>query len=252
MPNLNSRNWVYLLLHVIVFVVGVLFVREKSAVASGVGASLIAAAIAGWVLFVWVMVNQEQARRLDVLARVGLVDVFTARSTRIKERYDERLSGARQSIDIMGFGLRQLREDYRNDFEAWAGRAHVRILLIDPEAPASAMSHATQRDREEGNPTGGIAADVREFLAQTAAVRARHPDRFQVRLYSALPSIDIFRVDDEVFWGPYLMKTQSRNTPTFLVARGGGLFDRLVEHFDALWNDDEFSHAPVGQAPAGP
>lgn len=246
MPKLTSRNWVYLLLHVIVFVVGVLFVREKSAVASGIGASLIAAAIAGWVLFVWVMVNQEQARRLDVLARLGLVDAFTARSTRIKDRYDDRLARARQSIDIMGFGLRQLREDYHNDFGSWAARAHVRILLIDPEAPDPGMSHSTQRDTEEGNAAGGIAADVREFLAQTADVRSQLPDRFQVRLYSALPSINIFRVDDELFWGPYLVKTQSRNTPTFLVSRGGGLFDRLIEHFDALWSDDSLSHPPPG------
>ncbi|MBI2710057.1 MAG: hypothetical protein HYX34_10230 [Actinobacteria bacterium] len=252
MPKLTSRNWIYLLLHVIVFVVGVLFVRERGAVASGVGASLIAAAIAGWVLFVWVMVNQEQARRLDVLAGLGLIDAFTARSSQIKQRYDDRLAGARQSIDIMGFGLRQLREDYLNDFSSWAARAHVRILLIDPDAPGPATTYATQRDTEEGNAVGGIASDVREFLAQTADVRQRLPEGFQVRLYSALPSINIFRVDDELFWGPYLVKTQSRNTPTFLVSRGGGLFDRLVEHFEALWNDPSLSHPPPAPAPADP
>lgn len=250
MPKLTSRNWIYLLLHVLMFVVGMLFVREKGAVASGIGSSLIAAAMAGWVLFVWVMVNQEQARRLDVLARLGLIDAFTARSTRIKDRYDERLSGARQSIDIMGFGLRQLREDYLKDFGAWASRAQVRILLIDPDAPDATVSYSTQRDIEEGNAAGGIASDVREFLAQTADVRKRLPEKFQVRLYTCLPSINIFRVDDELFWGPYLVRTQSRNTPTFLVNRGGGLFDRLVEHFDALWTDDRLSHPPPDEAPA--
>jgi hypothetical protein len=30
------------------------------------------------VLFVWVLVNQEQARRLEVLARFGLVDAVAA------------------------------------------------------------------------------------------------------------------------------------------------------------------------------
>ena len=249
--GITPRHAVYLLLHVVMFVVGVLFVREEGALAAGVGSSLIATAIAGWVLFVWVMLNQELGRRVEVLANLGLVDAFTARSTRIKEEYDRRVEGARQSIDVMGFGLRQLREDYVNDFERWASRARVRILLVDPDAPDPATAYSTQRDVEEGNASGAIAADVREFLQQTESIRARHPGRFEVRLYTALPSINIFRVDDELFWGPYLIETQSRNTPTFLVRRGGGLFDRLAEHFESLWSDDRWSHSPSATPAAG-
>lgn len=249
MGKLTPRHWVYLLLNVVVAVLGLLLIRTGNDVAGAVGASMVAAGIAGWVLFVWVLVNQEQARRLEVLARSGLVDAFPGRSTRIKEQYDRRLADARQVIDIMGFGLRQLREDYHNDFARWARHARVRILVIDPEAPAGALSHAAQRDIEENNPGGSIAQDVNEFLQQTANVRVEYPDRFQVRLYTALPSINVFRVDDELFWGPYLVGTQSRNTPTFLVGRGGALFDRITEHFDRLWSDDHFSHPPVTESP---
>lgn len=252
MPKLTSRHWVYLLLHVIVFMAGILFVQEAGAIASGIGASLIAAAIAGWVLFVWVLINQDQARRLDVLAKFGLVDAFPGRSTQIKDQYDRRLAGARQSIDVLGFGLRQLREDYHDEFASWAARARVRILLIDPQAPEPTRTYAMQRDAEEGNASGSISTDVQEFLDRTAAVRAQHPDRFQVRLYTALPSINVFRVDDELFWGPYLVRRQSRNTPTFLVRRGGGLFDRVIEHFESLWNDDQLSHRPREPLPPAP
>lgn len=244
MARLNPRQWIYLLLHVVVFMGGVLLVQQSGAVMSGVGASLIATAIAGWVLFVWVLVNQAQANRLEMVARIGLVDAYPGRSTRIKEQYDTRLAGARQSIDIMGFGLRQLREDYLNDFSGWATRAHVRILMVDPDAPAKDCGHSLQRDIEEGNPIGAIASEVREFLLQTTELRAQNPERFQIRLYQALPSINIFRVDDELFWGPYLIRTQSRNTPTFLVQRGGLLFERFTEHFDALWTDERFSREP--------
>ncbi len=218
--------------------------RQKGSVIPNVGISLIAAAVAGWVLFVWVMLNQEQARRLDTLIQLGFVDGFLARSTRIKDNYDTRLQRARQSIDILGFGLRQLREDYLSEFPAWVARATVRILLIDPDAPISTSSHASQRDKEEGNSQGTISKDVSDFLEQTTDLRSQHSDRFQVRLYTALPSINIFRVDDELFWGPYLVKNQSRNMPTLLVRRGGGLFDPLLAHFDSLWCDTNFSHEP--------
>ena len=109
-----------------------------------------------------------------------------------------------------------------------------------------------QRDAEEGNAPGSISTDVQEFLDRTAEVRVQHPDRFQVRLYTALPSINVFRVDDELFWGPYLVRRQSRNTPTFLVSRGGGLFDRIVEHFELLWSDGELSHEPTRPLPPAP
>jgi hypothetical protein len=51
----------------------------------------------------------------------------------------------------------------------------------------------------------------------------------------ALPAINLLRADHEIFWGPYLMGQQSRNTPTLIAQRGGFLFDALKAHFDALW-----------------
>jgi Domain of unknown function (DUF5919) len=245
MRRLTPQKWVYLLLHVILFILGVLLVREKNAVMSGVGASLVAAAVAGWVLFVWVMASQTQAKRLELIADLGLVDAFSSRAATIKTEYDSRLADARRSIDIMGFGLRQLREDYGGDFATWASKAKVRILLLDPTTPNTKATYASQRDKEEGNPTGSIAGDVKAFLAQTEALRVSNPNNFEVRLYTALPSINICRVDDSIFWGPYLVRRQSRSTPTFLVKRGGSLFDEFQSHFEAIWSDDQLSRAPT-------
>ena len=79
-------------------------------------------------------------------------------------------------------------------------------------------------------------------FARECAPLIRDPQlRFQVRLYKVLPSVNYFRVDDEAFWGPYLMLEPSRNTPTILIKRGGVLYDKLRNHFDAIWSDDSFS-----------
>ena len=43
-----------------------------------------------------------------------------------------------------------------------------------------------------------------------------------------------------MFWGPYLVKQPSRNSPTFLI-RKAVLFDRLVDHFERIWKDDSLS-----------
>lgn len=242
--RLSPRNWVYLLLQLVLILVGVILLRADNAALTSVGSGLLATGVAGGVLFVWVMVNQEQARRLELLTRLGLVDGFPERSTRIKEHYDRRLANAKQAIDIMGFGLRQLREDYSSDFTSWASRARVRILLIDPNAPGQPPTYAAQRDKEERNAQGSIRTDVESFLRETESARRTAPDRFELKLYTALPSINIFRIDDELFWGPYLLHQQSRNAPTFVVQRGGCLFDQMMSHFEEMWNDTSFSRVP--------
>lgn len=50
-----------------------------------------------------------------------------------------------------------------------------------------------------------------------------------------------FRVDDDLFWGPYLVGKQSRNCPTFIARRGGVVFQRFMNHFDEIWDNPNFS-----------
>jgi hypothetical protein len=114
----------------------------------------------------------------------------------------------------------------------------VRVLVLDPEYPNSTDSYARLRDAEEKNAPGQIAQDVEAFIEQ-----ARHqfggtfPSTFQIKKYRSIPTINIFRVDNDLFWGPYLLGRQSRNTPTFVVRRGSILFSAMNDHFEKLWGD---------------
>ena len=249
---MSSRRWlsansrIYALAHIVLFLVGYLMVRSDGRAVQNIGASLMAAAIAGWVVFLYVLRSESTARQLEILNEFGFVSAFEGRAARIKPEYDGRLQGARRHIDVMGFGLRALWDDYRTDFAQWKERADVRILLMDPDSP-----YAEKRDREENDLPGSIRGGVQRFIRDTASLR-RSPGKhgFQIRLYTCLPSINIFRVDDELFWGPYLVKEQSRNAPTIIVRSGGILFGRLTQHFDKIWNDNNLSR-PIRDADAG-
>jgi hypothetical protein len=239
MPNPFSRGrwltptaWVYLLAHVVLIVLGYLLVLSRTL--EGVGASLIAAGITGIVVFVYIRFSQDAADRLRIMTDFGIVTAFEARAARIKPEYDSRIQSAKE-IDVMGFGLNALREDYRDQFQDWAQRCTVRVLLIDPGYPQTGASYAQQREQEEGDRAGSIAASVDAFLRETAHLREAPNSRFQVRLYQCIPALNIFRVDNEMFWGPYLLGGPSRNNPTFIVKRGGILFDKLSGHFNIVW-----------------
>jgi hypothetical protein len=204
----------------------------------GVGGSLIAAGIAGEILFLYVASSQQTKDKLDLLSIAGLQRIFPTRSVSIRDEYHSRLRSAKE-VDILGFGLSSFREDYGNQFAELSLKTSFRILLLDPEFPSPTDSVAAIRDREEGNNNGDIKRDVEAF--ESAARRAGPLANFLVRRLTALPSINIFRVDDEIFWGPYLIADQSRNMPTLLVRRGGFLYDQIKNHFEHLWANNQFS-----------
>lgn len=239
--QMNPINVIYVLVHAILIVSGFLLLFLAESPLSEVGAALLAAGIAGWVVFAYVLVSREVARGVALLTDFGIIDAFEARAAAIRSSYDTRLIKAKSNIDILGFGLRALREDYSNSFPLWKEQARVRILLINPESPIATRPYAEQRDFEENNPLGSIAADVHQFL-RVAGPLIESGGRFQVKLYKCLPSVNIFRTDSELFWGPYLVREQSRNTPTLLIQRGV-LFDRLMSHFDRIWNEEALSRA---------
>lgn len=237
---MTAKHWIYLILHIILVLLGVLFSQSTKPILAGIGSSLIAAGISGWVIFLYVFVSVSMAERISLVESSGIKSVFTFRSVLIREQYEKRLAKAKEGIDLVGFGLRALREDYADDFVKWATRAEVRILIIDPEFPSPRSSLATLRDREEGNREGSIKDDVKAFIMASAPLLKRQDIRFNVRLYRAMPNINYFRIDNEAFWGPYFLGTQSRNTPTFLISKGGSLFPLFAEHFERLWSK-EFS-----------
>lgn len=236
---LKPTHWVYLLVHLVLVVVGYVFTQaSESTLRPAIGASLIAAGVTGWVVFIYVFLTESTKRQLNLLTQFGLIGAFSSRGASIKSEYDERLAKVRHRIDVMGFGQRALREDYSQDFSRWKRNAVIRILLLDPEYPGPDLNYAAQRDSEEGSPAGTIAGEVRQFVSEVARLL---DDNFQIRLYRCLPAVNIFRVDDELFWGPYLIKRVSRNSPTFLVARGGVMFDTFTAQFEEVWKDDALS-----------
>ncbi|MCG2642619.1 hypothetical protein ACFPFP_22730 [Bradyrhizobium sp. GCM10023182] len=243
--GLNPTNIFWIVGHIAMLALGIFLtvIGPQSLykdVFLGVGGSLIAAGIAGEILFLYVAASQQTKDRLDLISAAGLQRIFATRSVSIRDEYHSRLSNAKE-VDILGFGLASFREDYGNKFSELSLKTTFRILLLDPTFPSPENSIASIRDREEGHNDGDIRRDVEAFEAAIQRASGLIEKNFQIRRLMALPSINIFRVDDEIFWGPYLIADQSRNMPTLLVKRGGFLYDQLRNHFDQLWTNDQFS-----------
>jgi hypothetical protein len=226
--------------HIFLILVGLLIMTTEGELLLGlvfgqsVGSSLVATGVTGLVLYLYVRSTDTLSDRLRILSSAGITNVFQHRSVRIKEQYDRRLNNAKR-IDLIGYGLSAFREDYLQEFASWSRRADIRVLVIDPDFPSKSKSLADIRDAEEKRPIGEIRKAVESFERELAGLANLDRARFQLRRMATIPAINLLRIDDEIFWGPYLMAEQSRNAPTLLVRRGGFMFDVLVNHFEATW-----------------
>lgn len=236
---------IYYLAHVVVIAVGVILTLLGHTVTTAIGTSLIATGAAGVVIYLYVSRTDTTREALEMITTFGLSRIYERRAAQIRNEYSVRLDKAKANIDILGFGLSDFRRDYMDQLHALAARATVRILLIDPASPA-----CTLRDREEKQREGTIADDVRDFITQYFAQYQNEASlASSVRLYTCLPLVNIFRIDDEIFWGPYLVGQASGNTLTLRVTRGI-LFDQLMEHFEEVWKN--YSHPVVASDARGP
>jgi len=117
------------LLQAVLFLGGIPLVRSSYVVYQSIGSSLMAAGAAGWVMLVYVALTQRISNRLALLEDSGILRVFPARSVAIRPEYQERALKAKDGIDVIGFGLKALREDFRVDgFRQWASRAPIGLI----------------------------------------------------------------------------------------------------------------------------
>jgi hypothetical protein len=244
----NARFAIYLSIQIILMLSGALIAATLGTIGLAVGASMIATGASGIIVFGWVVFDEAETERRMVVDNFGLVTAFPFRSIQIKDEYRDRTQRASQHIDVMGYGLNSLREDFLDDFHDWAARLKVRILLVDTEAPSGETKYVDVRDAEEDNSPGRTRSEVQKFIADTYPLWSKN-ESFQVRLATTLPSVNMFRIDDESFWGPYLISSSrygraSRNLPTMIVKRPGYMYERLVDHFDEIWSSDRLSRPP--------
>lgn len=179
-------------------------------------------------------------KRIESIQNSGVYDIFEHRSVTIKEEYDRRLENAK-IIDVVGWGLGSFRQDYSHKFAAWSQKSKVRLVVIDPDTPGD-RSYADIRDFEEGNAPGQTRTAVNLLLDEINKNPNINRKNFQIRMMTSIPSINIMRIDNEIFWGPYLLETQSRNTFTVTCRPNGFMYQSLILHFENIW--EKYSREP--------
>ncbi|WP_412542878.1 hypothetical protein R8Z50_10480 [Longispora sp. K20-0274] len=146
------------------------------------------------------------------------------------------VEGARSTVAILETGTPALGHQYLREFRAALGEAFdndvaVRMLLLDPDSSA-----AEQRTEELGGHT-----DIRELvtdnLRHLAQIGSEARGQLEVRLYSATPSVQMYRWDDKAFLSFYpvgRLSDDSEQLEVFLASPWGQF---VQARFAELWDD---------------
>ncbi len=237
--NIKDKTKIIVLINIIILLLGISLTIyayfKNDSIILNIGAGLITSGIVAIFYLIYPHLDMEK----DYLRfrKMGLIDIYQRRN--LSQEYSELLETAEKKIEVLGLGLDHFREDNGAviKYKALAGVV-VRMLVVKPGSQISSI-----RSYQENDLHGETIEIPLEKLKQYVISVNQEIDnlnrgtKIQMKFYDAVPSTMIFRIDDIMFFGPYLHKISSRNTITYKVEENSEIFKQYEKHFNDLWND---------------
>lgn len=171
---------------------------------------------------------QGQITSLRQIEGLGVLDVTPEFPL---EQAREEIANAKKSVRIL--------HTWVGNFEAFEGAissaaasgAFVRVLLLSPLSPAAKLRSLDQGYAEEDSVSEHIRANLRQLLRFTALTGPN----VEIRLYSGLPSVQIYSGDHAAFIGMYWHGKSSLRGTTIRVRLESSFGDELLSEFEHRW-----------------
>ncbi|MFD6226051.1 helix-turn-helix domain-containing protein [Streptomyces sp. NPDC060232] len=166
----------------------------------------------------------------DLAAFPEVVRVYSAQAS-AREEIQQQVQGA-EELDILavrGLGLIGLNDSMLRAHLGRDGRLRVRVLLLDPEAPALAL-----RAAEIGESAESLASGVR--LAEARLRELSGICDVEVYRYAMLPTWRLIRADSTLFVGAFDAGWEGHESATYKVMETphGPLFRGFRRMFEAV------------------
>ena len=197
-----------------------------------IGCSLLASGI---VILVTALLVER--KKVDYLEDWGLEKIYETRAEKNKDS-DPKLDKAKKQVDVVAFGLKSFREKHSKKVEKLLKRGiNFRILTMDP---GKTNIFLNQREKEENETEGQIRNSINKLVSWANQLNSRdYKGRIETKGYKCMTLDFYWRVDDDVYIGPYWYGVGSQQTITYKFNKGKKGFEIYTEYFDKLWDDEE-------------
>ena len=142
------------------------------------------------------------------------------------------------NLDIIAWGLKSFR-DAKNKVIAEKVKRGLKIRIITPDPNSK---YVMQREKDEKEIDGQIKQTIINLAQWLEELRqiAPDPSNIQNKYYNKLPEDFYFRIDKNIFIGPYLYGMSSQQTISYEFRGASHGFTYYKDYFEKLWNDADF------------
>lgn len=212
----------------------IFYLKTVSSVFVNVGCSLIASGLV--LFFTSVLIDYHQ----EYLAwhEWKLEKIFKTRAEKNSES-DPKLESHRvKQLDGIAFGLSSFRSNRSEDvLLCMQSGMNVRLLVMNPKS-----EFVKKREQEEGASEGSISQSIIKLVEWAKELNSQsRKGKIEIRFYDAMTLDFYWRMDDELYVGPYLFGVVSQQTITYKYIKGGKGFDLYSKYFEKLWNNKNFA-----------
>ena len=225
----NNKKIIVALLLAIAGVIIVFACPEKY---SGFGYSFLTSAIVTG-LNVWLV----DVKEINPLDGWGIEKIYKTRAEKNQDS-DPKLVDAQHRIDCIAFGLKNFRSMHTDKIEDCLNRGvNIRLLTMDPDC-----KFAEQRDIEERDEKGHLRNSINQLVEWADRLNEKSSrGTITVKGYSCMTLDFYWRVDDELYVGPYWYGMPSQQTITYKFQSSGQGAILYIDYFDKLWNDKQLT-----------
>lgn len=142
-----------------------------------------------------------------------------------------------KQLDGIAFGLKSFRSNRRNDVLTCMQRGmNVRFLVMSPYGEC-----VRRREVEENVVPGSISKSIEDLCIWADDLNKQsNRGKIAIKFYDTMTLDFYWRIDDEIYIGPYMLNTESQQTITYQFIKGGKGFSLYTDYFETLWSDTRF------------
>lgn len=187
------------------------------------------------------MFDEKFNLKVNTIENWGLEKIFRTRAEKNAESDPKLESNAVKQLDGIAFGLRSFRCNREKDvLNSINNGMNVRLIAMNPVS-----DFVKQREIEENVQPGEISNSINELIEWVNKLNAQsRSGKIEIKCYDAMTLDFYWRMDDELYVGPYLYNMVSQQTLTYKYIKGGRGFNIYTDYFESLWNDNSLCKYP--------
>ena len=186
--------------------------------------------------------DEKFKEKAEIIETWGLEKIFKTRAEKNSESDPKLEKHNVKQLDGIAFGLSSFRCNREKDvLKSLCNGMNMRLITMNPDS-----DFAKQRDVEENGQPGSISASIKNLVEWINKLNAQSSyGKIEIKYYNAMTLDFYWRMDDELYIGPYLYNIVSQQTVTYKFIKGGRGFNMYTDYFESLWNNTKLCDYPL-------